>query len=131
MSQENVEIVRRAWEAAERRDTEVVFALYDPDIVWQSHYGPVSGTYHGHEGVRQFFHEWTEALESFRAHAEEFIDAGDSVVVCAMVWARGRGSGVEAEMPQGFLYTVKDGLVTRIEIFEGKERALAAAGLGE
>jgi ketosteroid isomerase-like protein len=129
MSQENVEIVRRAWEASDRRDTEALFALYDPAIVWHSHYGPISGSYHRHEGVRQFFREWTDALETFRARAVEFIDAGDCVVVDVRVWARGKGSGVEAEMPQGHLCRVRDGLLIRIEIFETKERALEAAGL--
>ena len=36
MSQENVEVVRRVWEAVERRDNQAVFALYDPAIVWDT-----------------------------------------------------------------------------------------------
>jgi ketosteroid isomerase-like protein len=128
MSQENLEIVRRAWEATDRGDSEALFALYDPAIVWQSHYGPISGSYHGHEGVRQFFREWTDPLETFHARAEEFIDAGDCVVVDVRVWARGKGSGVEAEMPQGHLCRVRDGLLIRIELFETKDQALDAAG---
>jgi hypothetical protein len=32
MSQRNVELVRRAFEAQQRRDNETVFALYDPEI---------------------------------------------------------------------------------------------------
>ncbi|MGZ5415431.1 MAG: nuclear transport factor 2 family protein [Aeromicrobium sp.] len=71
MSEEDVQVVRRAWEASDRRDTAALFALYDPAIVWQSHYGPISGSYHGHDGVRQFFREWTDALDAFRAHADE------------------------------------------------------------
>jgi uncharacterized protein len=130
MSQQNVEIVRRAWEASDRSDYEALFALYDPAIVWHSHYGPISGSYHGHEGVRQFFREWTDALESFNARAEEFIDAGgDRVVVDVRVWARGRGSGVEAEMSQGHLCKVRNGLLIRIDVFETKDRALEAANL--
>jgi ketosteroid isomerase-like protein len=50
MSQENVEIVRRVWEAWERRDTESVLGLYDPAIVWESHaLAPLGGSYRGHE----------------------------------------------------------------------------------
>jgi ketosteroid isomerase-like protein len=129
MSEEDVDVVRRTWEAADRRDTDALFALYDPAIVWQSHYGPISGSYHGHDGVRQFFREWTDALETFHARAEEFIDADHCVVVDVRVWARGKGSGVEAEMPQGQLFRVRNGLVTHIELFETKERALEAAGI--
>lgn len=131
MSEQDVEVVRRAWEASDHGDSEALLALYDQDIVWQSHYGPISGSYHGHEGVRQFFREWTDALETFHARAEDFIDVGDCVVVDVRVWARGRGSGVEAEMHQGHLCRVRNGRLIRIELFETKDRALEAAGLGE
>jgi ketosteroid isomerase-like protein len=128
MSQENVEIVRRAWQAP---DLESLFAFYDPAIVWESHFGPISGAYHGHEGVRQFFREWTEPLERFHAAAETFIDAGNSVVVGTRVSARGKGSGVEGEMPQWMVYRLRDGLVIRIDLFETEADALEAAGLSE
>src|SRR5689334_1070618 len=95
MSQENVEVVRRLWRT---QDTDSIFTFYDPAIIWESHYGPISGAYHGHEGVRQFFREWTDPLETFRAQAETFTDAGERVVVGTRVWARGKGSGVECEM---------------------------------
>jgi ketosteroid isomerase-like protein len=131
MSQEDVEVVRRAWGASDRGDTEALFALYHPAIVWESHYGPISGAYHGHEGVRQFFREWTDALETFRARAVDFIEVRDRVVVDVRVWARGKGSGAEVEMPQGHLCSVVDGLLTRIELFETKARALEAVGLSE
>jgi ketosteroid isomerase-like protein len=50
MSQENVELVRAAWEAWERGDMESIFEFYDPVIVWdQTHYqaGELSAVYHG------------------------------------------------------------------------------------
>jgi ketosteroid isomerase-like protein len=128
MSQENVEIVRRIWRAP---DLESVFGFYDPAIVWESHFGPISGAYHGHEGVRRFFREWTEPLDAFRARAETFVDAGDRVVVGTRVWARGKGSGVEGEMPQGMVYTLRDGLVARVDLYETEGMALEAVGLSK
>jgi ketosteroid isomerase-like protein len=101
MSEANVEIVRRVWEAWERRHTEAVFALYDPAIVWESHSDPIiggsplDGLYHGHEGVRQFFREWRESFDVWDAHAETFIDAGDNVVVGYQTSGRGKASGAE------------------------------------
>jgi ketosteroid isomerase-like protein len=94
MSQENVEIVRRVWAAVERQDTEAMFAFYDPDIVWQDHTGALElqdHSYHGHEGVRQFWREWLEPFETFEAHSEAFIDAGDNVVVSFRLSGRGQG----------------------------------------
>jgi ketosteroid isomerase-like protein len=67
MSQENVEIVRRLWSAAERGDDQAVYALYDPGISWTSRtVGPLEGaggTVHGHDGVRKFFRDLLEAFD--------------------------------------------------------------------
>jgi ketosteroid isomerase-like protein len=67
VSQENVEIVRRLYEAAARRDTESLLSLYDPEVEWvfsrqlrDQTFG--WGTYRGHEGLRTFFREQFEAF---------------------------------------------------------------------
>jgi ketosteroid isomerase-like protein len=133
MSKENLEIVRRLMEAWERRDMEAVFALYDPAIVWDNSTlpAPNAGVYHGHEGVRQFFQEWLEAFETQHLHAETFVDAGDGVVVGHRVSGRGKKSGAEVEMFRWQVYRVRDGLVTRIDVFETRTEALQAAGRRE
>ena len=125
-----MEIVRLVWEAIERRDTETLFALYDPAITWESCYGPLTGVYHGHDGVRQFFRDWMESIESFEAHAETFIDTGDAVVVGLRIRGHGRASGVEIDMPQGHVYTVRNGLVVHVALHESEAAALQAAGSG-
>ena len=102
MSQENVELVRAAWAAWERGDMEAIFAFYDPAIVWdQTHYeaAELSDVYHGHDGIKQFFRQWLAPFESYHAHAEDFIDAGEAVVVRIRQGGRGKGSGAEVEMP--------------------------------
>ena len=135
MSQENVEIVRAAWEAWERGDTKALFALYDPEIVWdQTHYeaGELSTVYHGHDGVKQFFRQWLAPFESYYAHAEAFVDAGEAVVVRARQGGRGKGSGVEVEMPPYWqVYRLRDGRVVRIEVYRVDAEALEAVGLSE
>jgi ketosteroid isomerase-like protein len=119
---------------AERRDNQAVFALYDPAIVWESHeVGPIErgGHYHRHEGVRQFFRDWLESFETYRAQAEAFIEAGNEVVVGYRVCGRGKGSGVEIEMTRWNVYGIRNGLVNRVELFKTKEEALEAVGLRE
>jgi ketosteroid isomerase-like protein len=132
MSEENVEIVRRVWQAAEGGDMDALFALYDPDIVWKSYFfGPIEfgGLYRGHEGVRQFFRDWLESFETYQAHAEIFIDGGDNVVVGYRVSGRGKASGAQVDMHRWNVYAVRNGLVTYVEIFGSKAQALDAAGL--
>ena len=135
MSQENVEVVRRLWRAAERGDDRAVYALYDPGIVWKSGTsGQVQfggSPFHGHEGVRQFFLEWLESFGTYQARAETFIEAGDKVVVGYRVSGRGRESGVDVEMSRWNVYGIRNGLVVHVEIFETKADALEAAGLSE
>ena len=135
MSQENVEIVRRLWHAAERRDDQAAFALYDPDVVWESgNVGPLElggGPYHGHAGVRRFFRDWLESFETYRAQAETFIDAGNRVLVGYRVSGRGKASGVEVEMPRWNVYELRNSLVTHVEIFVTKTEALEAVGLSK
>jgi ketosteroid isomerase-like protein len=135
VSQENVEVVRAAWEAWDRRDMTALFALYDPDIVWdQTHQqtSGLTGEYHGHEGVKTFFRAWMGPFESFHAHAEEFIEVGEAVVVRARQGGRGKRSGVEVEMPSYWqVYRVQDGLVARIVVYDNEADALNAARVKE
>ena len=114
MGQANVEVVRRAWEAWDRADIEGLFATHDPAIVWdQTHYGDViGGVYRGHQGVRNFFRQWLDPFETYWAHAEAFIDAGDNVVVEVRQGGRGKASSARVEMPIYWqVYRIRDGLV--------------------
>ena len=135
MSKENVDVVRRVWEAWEARDRDALFALYDPAIVWDpGDAGPLElrEVYEGHDGIRRFFSSWMEPFETFAAAAETFIDAGDHVVVGVRQSGRGKASGADVVMPTFWdVYTVRNGLVTRIEVFRTKEEALEAASVGE
>jgi uncharacterized protein len=133
MSQANVDLVRAAWEAWERRDMEAIFEFYDPAIAWdQTRASPpeLADVYRGHDGVRRFFREWLEPFESFYAHAEEFIDAGEAVVVRVRQGGRGKQSGAEVEMaPYWQIYRLRDGRAIRIEIYLDQGEAFKAAGL--
>jgi ketosteroid isomerase-like protein len=108
MSEENVEIVRRVWDAVGRRDTDAVFALYDADIVRENHTGGAlelqDVSYRGHTAVRQFWREWLEPFATFEAQPETFIDAGSKVVVPWRATARGLcESSPDRREPAGLL----------------------------
>ena len=80
MSQENVKILRGAWDAWGRGDMDALFDFYDPEVEWDmTHsYVPDMGVFHGHEGVRDFFRQWRAFFVEYYAEPEEFIDAGDA-----------------------------------------------------
>ena len=84
MSEENLEITRRAYEAFNRRDFETLDALWDPNIEWhQFTQFPDRGVYRGVEEVRDRFlkTQLVEQFGDFRIDIEELVDAGDHVVV--------------------------------------------------
>jgi ketosteroid isomerase-like protein len=136
MSQENVEIVRRVYDAAARRDSATVLALYDPEVELDNTrlqiVGGAGGVYHGHEGLRSFFREWHEAWENIEYDFDELIDAGDERVISVVTrHARGRASGAEVERAVALVWTLREGKVVRVVWFLTREDALEAAGLQE
>jgi ketosteroid isomerase-like protein len=133
MSQENVELVRRAFEASARRDTAAVLALYDADVEWDASraQGMEGAVYRGHDGLRRFFREWREAWDRDEYDYEELIDAGSAVVSVATQRGRGRASGLPIARSLVGVWTIEDGLIVRVVWFLDRDDALQAAGLRE
>jgi ketosteroid isomerase-like protein len=134
MSQENVEIVRRTVDAIQRGKWEQAAQLLDPHA--EGH-GTVGGLTEGTvvRGVTEFRQSFeqedAEAWDERRLEAEEFIDAGDCVVVLVREFRRGRGSGVELETDTAVVFEVRDARVVRIQGYMDRAEALKAAGLSE
>jgi ketosteroid isomerase-like protein len=130
MSEENVEIVRRAYAfefygPGDRAEAE---AIFDPDFVMN----PVEeGPSYGLNAIRDNFERWKSAWDGLEVTAEEFIDAGDCVLVTVHFRGRGRGSGVAVEARFYEVYTLRDGKVVREDEYTERAQALEAAGLRE
>jgi ketosteroid isomerase-like protein len=133
MSQENVEIVRKAFESFLGGDLEKAKQLVDPQVEF---HGTVGGLEEGRvayglpQAVRTFWgEEDLEAWNERRLEAEEFIDAGDDVVVLLHEYRRGRRSGIELETDTAVVCAVSGGRVVRIQGYMERHEALEAAGL--
>jgi len=132
MSQENVAIVRRAWEAFVRRDNDTALALYDPEIEIDLRDENVgTRAYYGIEGVQRYFRDLMSAFGDMTSEVEEWIDAGDQVVAMVRSYGRGRRSGVPVDMLEAHVWTVREGKLRRLQTFATKAEALEAAGLSE
>jgi ketosteroid isomerase-like protein len=136
VSRENVELVRRVYEAHERGDFATVFAAYDPAIEWDVRRmpavdAPLEGVHVGHDGVRTFWRGWLAAWETTSFEYEEFIDAGERVIVPQRQRMRGRASGVEVDVRSTQVWTVRRGKLVRMEFFRTRAEALQAVGLRE
>src|SRR5262249_32285064 len=133
MSEENVEIVKRANAALNAHDVDGLLRLLHPDYEFIDHMGAVaeeSGS--GIETIRRQIEGWIESFPDFRAETEEYIDADDRVV-CVTHWrGTGAGSGLTYSQRAAEVYTLRNGLIVRAELgFSDKAAALEAAGLEE
>jgi ketosteroid isomerase-like protein len=128
MAEENVESLRHVYAKWERADFTPRFELYAPDWEWGW-----SDEFPGLGGVKrdpsnERLREWLSPWEQWRVEAEEYIPAGEHVVVLCRYTGRGKGSGVDVNSEGAHLWTFRDGRAVRLEIFSSRDRALAAAG---
>jgi ketosteroid isomerase-like protein len=132
MSQENVEIVRQLYESMQRRDLDRMADLFDPSV---EQHGTVGGLEEGNVArgpseIRQIWQrEDDEAWDEHRFEPQEFIEAGDRVVVFQREYQRGKSSGVELAVDTAAIFDLRDGRIVRLQGYMDRAAALKAAGL--
>ena len=130
MSAENVQLIRKLVQALNDRDLDALVEHVEPDAELYPLRAQLEGkVYRGLDGVREMLADFDQDWEYVQVDAEEFRDAGDDVVVLGRLQGRGRASGVELDVPMGFVWTLRDGKVVRAKSFSEQADALLAAGL--
>ena len=131
MSQENVELIRTAIDAINRNDRDALVELAAPSFEYDVSraVGPWRGVYTLDE-VPRLWEEFTGAWESFRYEADEFIASGKHVVTPFTNQMRGR-DGIEVQARAVFLWTIHDGAIARLCLYQDQREALEASGLSE
>ena len=135
MSEENVEVVRRAYAALTRGDTDALRDLTSPELVVDFSRRLVDPfVLHGaNEALAFFLGQSGETWDEWPAwEPQELIDADDQVVAFIRTAARGKGSGVDVEAYVWNLWTFRDGKPVGFKYFgDDRAAALEAAGLRE
>jgi ketosteroid isomerase-like protein len=133
MSPENVDVVRRLYEAFSRGDMEGAVADFDAQIVWRWPEGvPGAMEVRGREEAQTVLKGYWNAWEEITISAEEFLPVGnDRLLVPNHHKGRGKGSGIETETRFCDLYTFREGKVVAFQGFWSKGEALKAVGLSE
>jgi ketosteroid isomerase-like protein len=131
MSQENVELVQRTYEAFNRGDFETMVADVRPDAEYiaSGAIPGVAGVYLGPNGYKRFASWLSDQFDGARTVVRECIDAGDQVAVCVTIRGRGKQSGVETSWNVWQVWTLRDGAILRSQGFVSREEALEAAGV--
>jgi SnoaL-like domain len=128
VSQENVEIVRQGIEAFASGDLTGAMRASHPEMVTRR-VDPDDAIFHGPEGLLDAISDWVESFTEWGISAEEYLDAGDQVLVRLHQWGRGESSAAAVEGTLWVVFTVSEGIVTRVEMHNIEEQALEAAGL--
>jgi ketosteroid isomerase-like protein len=128
MSQENVEVVRRLFDSYRRDNPTAALACLAPDVVYEVGQEVPA---HGRDEVRAMWDRWESSWEAMEMTPEEFVEAGDHVIVTVDYSGRGRGSGIDFDARTFDVYTLRDNLCVRKLEFNERSQALEAAGLRE
>jgi ketosteroid isomerase-like protein len=132
MSQENVEIVRRAYEAFNRGQVDGFLAAMHPDVqLVMSPAFPGPPVRHGHAGIRAFGDELNDVFDDYRLLPQSFREAAEKVLVAVRISGRSRATGIESGADIFQVWTMRDGKATELRDFGSREEALDAVGLRE
>jgi ketosteroid isomerase-like protein len=138
MSQENVETVRRLYSlrldagGVARGEYDELFLDYihpDFEFVPPSTYPDSESSYRGQDGLRGWYRQMDEIWDEWRIEAERFFDAGTQVVVFVRVSGVAKQSRAALAISTGHVVTLRNGRITRADVFLDRSEALEAAGL--
>lgn len=118
--EQNLSIVRRAYDAFGRADIPGLLALMDDHISWVTPGPadlPTAGTRTGHSGAVDFFQALAAVVDITRFEPREFIAQGDRVIVIGDETAHVRATGRAVEFRWVHAFTLRDGKVTAFEEF--------------
>ena len=134
MAGTNIELVKSAFDAWNQGEIGAFTDHMSEDVAWLEVSGRPEGPATerlGRDRLRKGLESLFDAWESYRVEIERMDNVGDRVVVVVREFGRGRASGVEVDGRWGYLITVRDGEIVRVEAYREARRALELAGLGE
>jgi uncharacterized protein len=131
MSEENVQIVRNAVERFQATG-EMSPGMTVEDVAWHDPPDfPDAQVHIGIDGVVNALGVWADAWDDWQIEIDEFVDAGERVLVRGKQRGRGKETGVLVEQPLCLVYLMRDGKAVEVRAFFDEGQALEAAGLSK
>ena len=132
MSQENVEVVRRAFAGTNAGDFSYLQESMDENCEFRLPPGfPGTQGTRGPEGFVSVVNEVAEAFEDIRYEPQEFLDQGDRLFAAVRTVGHAKHTGLAVDLLVYWVYTFRDGKVVVMEAYLDRAEALEAAGLSE
>lgn len=130
--QDEVQVVRRLFDAVERRDRDELLSCYAEDVeITEAQVLPYGGTYHGHDGALAhalgFLAAWTpyQGPDEIKLDPRFWGDGAGTVCVLFRHRAVDAKRGVRLDAPEVSIYQVRDGQVARSQMFHADSAAVA------
>jgi ketosteroid isomerase-like protein len=89
------------------------------------------GTFVGVEEINRWIAEWLESFDNWSIEIEETLDAGDLVVTIVRQRGKAKHGGPPVEQRLAQVWTFRDGLIARMNMYADRDEALEAAGLAK
>lgn len=131
MSRESVELVRTVFRGWARGDFRAGSGLFAADFEWKQSPDAVEPGAHRGASIGAALRQLFEVYENYRIEADEYIGAGDRIVVVGRARGTARGSGMELDQSVFFLWTARNGKLASLEAFRNRDEVLEAVGLRE
>ncbi len=131
MDEALVETFRRIYAAVQQGDSEELANRLTHDVEWVfPEEVPWGGTHHGHLGVVAFAESYQEHVDGLWADVDELLDADDRVVALGRIRGRGRETGDEFEVPFAHVWTLSEGVPSRLHAYYDTAPIAVALGSG-
>jgi uncharacterized protein len=133
MSEENIAIARRAYEAFQHDGIEGIVPFLDEEIEWRNpEDSPIAGVWRGHQGVRDWYAQVREAFGEMTFTPNEFrVVSEERILVLLHFGLTGAESGVQMDVPLAHLIDMRAGRATALRMYSDQRKALEIAGLSE
>jgi ketosteroid isomerase-like protein len=135
VTQADVDVVLDQFAAVNERDFQRAMDRYTDDVrlFASGESGPKAGRFEGKEAVGEWFGDWFRTFApGYRFEIQEARELDSGVIfVFATHGGKGRLSGAEVHSETGYLYRVRNGRVSQVGFFSGRNEALEAAMLPE
>ena len=131
MAGENLELFWRTVEAFNSGDVEGAVRACRADVEFLPQRAAVQGALRGHEGIREFFADNAENLDLFVTDYTDVRDLGGRILAIGTIRIRGKGSGIETDIPSALVPDFREGKLVRLKDYRDKSAALDVVGLGD
>jgi ketosteroid isomerase-like protein len=133
MSEERIEVARRAYVAFNSGGVDAILEYLDPEIEWRmwEQFSREPKVFHGHAGVREVLSLFEENYDDFSADPSEYIEAEDAVIVPVQLRGRAKGTGEQATFELVHVWSGPTPRPIRLDVYSSLEEALKATGVAE